>query len=198
MRVSLFKKGRFAVVQILTAFGWACFATHQFFVTLYYQQYMRYTPIQATIRFLPMSITGLILNFIVAVVASFAPAQLLIAIGALGTSLAPLLFAVMPTNVVYWQFEFPAMILTVLGADFIFAVGCMYGSKIASKDEQGLAGGVFNVSRVMLRAASRANISCCSDCNSDWHSHRSRHQHHHPSQGHSSRDESTRWCIRRE
>lgn len=37
------------------------------------------------------------------------------------------------------------MVLTVFGADFIFATGIMYGSKVAAADEQALAGGIFNV-----------------------------------------------------
>ena len=37
------------------------------------------------------------------------------------------------------------MILVVFGADFIFATGIMYVSKIAGNGEQALAGGVFNM-----------------------------------------------------
>lgn len=47
------------------------------------------------------------------------PAQFLITLGALGTGLAPLLFAVQDYEDSYWQWQFPAMILSVFGADFI-------------------------------------------------------------------------------
>lgn len=60
----------------------------------------------------------MICNLIVGFLASKVKAQVLICIGALGTAIAPLLFAVMPLGKVYWQYEFPAMIVTVLGADF--------------------------------------------------------------------------------
>lgn len=58
-------------------------------------------------------------QLIVAILASRVPAQVLITIGALGTGLAPLLFAVQDYSDPYWQWQFPAMILSVFGADFI-------------------------------------------------------------------------------
>lgn len=59
------------------------------------------------------------MQLIVAILASRVPAQFLITIGALGTGLAPLLFAVQDYSDPYWQWQFPAMILSVFGADFI-------------------------------------------------------------------------------
>jgi hypothetical protein len=58
-------------------------------------------------------------QLIVAILASRVPAQFLITLGALGTGLAPLLFAVQDYEDSYWQWQFPAMILSVFGADFI-------------------------------------------------------------------------------
>jgi hypothetical protein len=43
--------------------------------------------------------------------ASRVPAQYMIALGALGTGLAPLLFALQDNTDPYWQWQFPAMIL---------------------------------------------------------------------------------------
>lgn len=144
-RLSLFRKRTFWVTQLLAFFGWACFSSHQVFVTEYYQVYLNLSPISTTIRFLPMAITGLLLNFIVAIVASIAPAQLLLALGAFGCLMAPLLFAIIPaTHANYWQHDFAAMILTVFGADFTFSVGIMLCSRAAARDEQAQAGGMFN------------------------------------------------------
>lgn len=66
-----------------------------------------------------LTILDRIAQAIVAILASRVPAQLLIAVGALGTGLAPLLFAVQNYADPYWQWQFPAMILSVFGADFI-------------------------------------------------------------------------------
>ncbi|KAK4701741.1 hypothetical protein P7C70_g4486, partial [Phenoliferia sp. Uapishka_3] len=160
MRTSLWYKGRFAAVQLIAFFGWSAFSSYQDFEGL--------KPILTTIRFLPSPITGLFLNLLVALIAHLVPAQVMLILGGLGTGLAPLLFALQRVGVPYWEFQFPAMILIVFGADFIFATGIMYVnfifatgimfpssflrlgslryvSKIAGSGEQALAGGVFNM-----------------------------------------------------
>ena len=53
-----------------------------------------------------------------------------------GYQLAPLLAAVQEQKP-YWVYQFPAMILCVTGADFIFACGIMYSSKVAGPGQQG-------------------------------------------------------------
>ncbi|GAA5993012.1 hypothetical protein JCM10908_000798 [Rhodotorula pacifica] len=146
MKTSIWFKGRFAVVQLIGALGWSSFASYMFFCSLAFQDYMLLRPILATVRYLPCSITGFVLNLIVAILASRVPAQFLIAIGALGTGLAPLLFAVQDYSDPYWQWQFPAMILSVFGADFIFACGILYVSQVAGPGHQALAGSIFNMS----------------------------------------------------
>ncbi|GAA5856953.1 hypothetical protein JCM9279_005028 [Rhodotorula babjevae] len=146
MHTAIWMKGRFAVVQLIGALGWSSFASYMFFCSLSFQDYMQLKPILATVRFLPSSVTGFILNAVVAILASRVPAQILIAIGALGTGLAPLLFAVQDYADPYWQWQFPAMILSVFGADFIFACGILYVSQVAGPGHQALAGSIFNMS----------------------------------------------------
>ncbi|BGP27349.1 hypothetical protein JCM10295v2_006317 [Rhodotorula toruloides] len=146
MRTVIWFKGRFAIVQLIGALGWSCFASYMFFCSLAFQDYMRLEPVLATVRFLPSSITGLVLNLIVALLASRVPAHILITIGCLGTGLAPLLFAVQNYDDTYWRWQFPAMILSVFGADFIFACGILYVSHVAGHGHQALAGSLFNMS----------------------------------------------------
>lgn len=59
------------------------------------------------------------------------------------TGLAALLFAVIDPNATYWAFGFPAAIVSVIGADFIFSTGTLYVAKVAEPHEISLAGGVF-------------------------------------------------------
>ncbi|GAA5985579.1 hypothetical protein JCM11641_004979 [Rhodosporidiobolus odoratus] len=146
MLTSIWFKGRFAVMQLIGALAWSAFASYMFFCSLAFQNYMTLQPVLATVRFLPSSITGLILNVIVAILASRVSAQLLVLIGCLGTGLAPLLFAVQSYSDPFWQWQFPAMILSVIGADFIFACGILYVSQVAGRGHQALAGSIFNMS----------------------------------------------------
>ncbi|KDE05939.1 hypothetical protein MVLG_03751 [Microbotryum lychnidis-dioicae p1A1 Lamole] len=146
MLTALWFRGRFACVQLIGALGWCAFSSFMFFATEWFQNLQGLTPLQATVRFLPSPVTGLILNMIVAVLASRIGAQWLIGIGTLGTGIAPLLYAVQKLHATYWAFQFPAMILCVLGADFIFACSILYVSKVAGPGQQSLAAGLFNLS----------------------------------------------------
>ena len=54
-----------------------------------------------------------------------------------------MLFAVINTHAPYWAFGFPAAILSVVGADFVFAAGTLFVAKISLPHEQSLAGALF-------------------------------------------------------
>ncbi|GEM12593.1 major Facilitator Superfamily protein [Rhodotorula toruloides] len=137
MRTVIWFKGRFAIVQLIGALGWSCFASYMFFCSLAFQACLiAYFPLVANRQ----------LTLIVALLASRVPAHILITIGCLGTGLAPLLFAVQNYDDTYWRWQFPAMILSVFGADFIFACGILYVSHVAGHGHQALAGSLFNMS----------------------------------------------------
>lgn len=59
------------------------------------------------------------------------------------TSVAPLLFAFVNSDAVYWAYGFPAACLAVVGADFVFAAGTLFCAKVALPHEQSLAGALF-------------------------------------------------------
>ncbi|KAG6811561.1 hypothetical protein H0H92_006865 [Tricholoma furcatifolium] len=54
-----------------------------------------------------------------------------------------MLFAIINPNAVYWAYGFPAAILAVFGADFVFASGTLFIAKVAEPHEQSLAGALF-------------------------------------------------------
>src|SRR5260370_23146876 len=66
----------------------------------------------------------------------------LLVMGCVTASLAPLLFAVIRPSATSWAYGFPAAVAVVFGSDFIFARGSLYVAKVASADEQSGAGGV--------------------------------------------------------
>lgn len=59
------------------------------------------------------------------------------------TGVANLLFAIIKPSAPYWAFGFPASILSVFGADFVFAPGSLFVAKVALPHEQSLAGGLL-------------------------------------------------------
>ena len=110
-----------------------------------------------------MAVTGVLINFVIAIVAARVPGQLMLIISTVGCATAALLFAVQETSSSYWTYQFFSMILTVFGADGVFCCAIMYISKVASRADQGVAAGTFNtttqvgtalgVSRIMAAPA---------------------------------------------
>jgi hypothetical protein len=63
--------------------------------------------------------------------------------GALGTSIACLLFAIVDPKVIYWGYCFPAIVLSVMGVDVVYTAGTLYVAKISLPHEQSLSGALF-------------------------------------------------------
>ena len=66
-----------------------------------------------------------------------------VAFGTIVTGSASLLFALINTSSTYWAFGFPAAVMSVFGADFVFAAGTIFVAKVALPHEQSLAGALF-------------------------------------------------------
>ncbi|KAF8149117.1 major facilitator superfamily domain-containing protein [Crassisporium funariophilum] len=146
MRLSIWTRanGRFAAMMAIAFTNWCCFLAWTFWVQLYYQNYMKYTAMQTVIRLLPMFVSGLLCNAFVGLMAAHVPLVWLVALGALATSTACVLFAIIIPSAPYWAFAFPASIISVMGADFVFSAGTIFIAKIALPHEQSVAGALFN------------------------------------------------------
>ncbi|QRW23568.1 major facilitator superfamily transporter [Rhizoctonia solani] len=155
MRLGLWTRanGKFAAIQLVVLFNWSCFTTWQFFVTwvFYCSPSTRFLTILLATKsiwgcllLLPMSVSGLLCNLVIALFIGRISGTILIAVGCFFTGLAALLFAVIKPSLTYWAFGFPAAAVVVFGADFMFATGSIFVAKVALPHEQSLAGGIFN------------------------------------------------------
>lgn len=145
MKLSLWTKanGKFAAIMLMILLTFASFLAWNFWSQLFYQDYEDYTPILTMLRFIPMFVTGVILNTIVVLVIARVPIVWLLAIGTLATGCASLFFALIQPNATYWRFGFPSAILSVFGADFVFASGTIFVAQIVEPHEQSLSGALF-------------------------------------------------------
>lgn len=145
MKLSLWTRarGKFAATQSIAFFEWASFLSWQFWAQLYYQDYEGLDPVLTAVRLLPMTVVGIACNVFVAAVVAHVPYVILVSAGTLLTGCAGLLFAVINPSAPYWAFGFPASILSVFGADFVFACGTIFVAKVCLPHEQSLAGGLF-------------------------------------------------------
>ena len=104
-----------------------------------------------------MFVTGILCNIFIAFVIGHVPLIYIIGelfylrlpllicagFGTAVTSTASLLFAVINPDARYWAFGFPAAIVAVVGADFVYSAGTLYVAKVSEPQEQSVAGGLF-------------------------------------------------------
>ncbi|KIY64862.1 MFS general substrate transporter [Cylindrobasidium torrendii FP15055 ss-10] len=145
MRVSLWTRanGRLAGVMVVAFLNWCSFQCWCYWSQLYFQDYEHRTPILTVVRIIPMFVTGIFLNVIVGTTIGRLPFVFFMVIGTAGTSLASLLYAFIDDRIIYWALGFPGAIVSVTGADFVFAAGTLFCAKVALPHEQSLAGALF-------------------------------------------------------
>ena len=80
------------------------------------------------------------------------------AVGTLMTGCANIVFAVIDPDATYWAFGFPSACLIVLGAEFTFASGTLFISKISLPHEQSVAGALFQA-MTMIGSAIGLSVS---------------------------------------
>ncbi|KAF7378142.1 MFS general substrate transporter [Mycena sanguinolenta] len=145
MKLTLWTRanGRFAVIQTIAFLNWATFISWYFWLQVYFEDFLHLSPVRTAVRLLPMPVTGIMLNAIVALVIGRIPFFVLIALGTGFTGIGALLIAIMRPQVTYWAYDFVALVASVFGADFVFAGGTIFVAKVALPGEQSVAGGLF-------------------------------------------------------
>ncbi|TBU38321.1 major facilitator superfamily domain-containing protein [Dichomitus squalens] len=145
MPVSIWRRadGKLAAMLAIAFVQWCSFNTFIFWVQLYYQDYLNLNPVLTMVWLLPMSATGIICNMIVALVVGRVPLVWLVVIGTLLTGASNLLFTVIFLSAPYWAFGFLAAIITVFGADFVFATGTLFVARVCLPHERSVGGTLF-------------------------------------------------------
>lgn len=145
MKLSLWTraKGRMAVILVIAFLNWCAFFSWSFWVQLYYQNYLLLTPMQTMLRFIPLFIVGCLCNVFVAMSVGKLPLVIFAVSGTLLTASAAIMFAVIDTTASYWASGFPATVVVVFGADFVYASGTIFIAKIAPPHERSVAGALF-------------------------------------------------------
>lgn len=145
IKISMFKDYRIsaAMFTMMTFFG--AFSNYLVFATYYYQDFEGRSTIQTTLRFLPTGVVGIIAIFIVSQILSKVKVYYILMWGMLCSAVACLLFAVpIPAGTTYWAFGFPAMCLSVLGADALFPALLLFIAQSLPKEDQALGGATIN------------------------------------------------------
>jgi hypothetical protein len=148
--------GRFAVMQMIACVNSAAFACWLVWVQLYFQMYLGLTPIQTMPRMMPLLVMGTAAVLFIAFAIGRVDVMYIVATGTLMTGCADLLYAVIDPKASFWAFCFPSSCLVALGADFTFAAGTLFVSKVSHPHEQSVAGALF---QAMTQIGSAIGVS---------------------------------------
>ncbi|KAM0722646.1 hypothetical protein Q7P37_002087 [Cladosporium fusiforme] len=145
MKISIFKDVKVSAAMFTMMAFFGSFSNFLVFATFYYQDYQGLNAIQTTLRFLPTGVVGIIAIFIVSQILSRVKVYYILMWGMLCCAGACLLFAVpIPPDTTYWAFGFPAMCLSVLGADALFPSLLLFTAQSLPKEDQALGGATIN------------------------------------------------------
>ncbi|PNY29144.1 MFS-type transporter [Tolypocladium capitatum] len=145
VKVSIFGNLRFSAVMVIMCLFSASFSSFVIYATYFFQDFQGLSPLQTTVRFVPMGVTGLVVAVIVAQLLSRVPTLFILVCGNLSVSLASLLFAVpsAPTTS-YFAYGLPAMILSVVGADTTLPSLTLFTSQALPREDQAVGGALIN------------------------------------------------------
>ncbi|KAJ5993885.1 hypothetical protein N7451_009609 [Penicillium sp. IBT 35674x] len=141
---SLWQSVPFLSICISMFFTWAAFNAFQYQSTLYFQDVQDLSALQASIRFLPMAVVGVLTNSATAYLVTKVQVHVLLGVSALITSVSPILMALASPSWTYWTAAFIAMTLSPLNGDVLWTVSSLVISRSFPGKSQALAGGVFN------------------------------------------------------
>lgn len=114
---ALWRNLPFLFICVAIFFTWAAFNAFQYISTLFFQDVQNISALQASIRFLPMAVVGVITNIIAAHLVSKVNVNMLLGITAVITAVSPILMAVVSPEWTYWTAAFIAMTLSPINGD---------------------------------------------------------------------------------
>ena len=152
MKVSIFRSARFSAAMGIMALVFSSFNCYVVYATYFYQDYQGLDPLQTTLRFIPTGVSGVMVAAIVSQLMARIPTYLMLVFGHVSVALANLLFAVpISPATTYFAYGFPAMILSVLGADTAWPCLTLFTSHSLPQEDQALGGALVNMMGLLGR-----------------------------------------------
>ncbi|KAG8711818.1 hypothetical protein FRC08_015392 [Ceratobasidium sp. 394] len=142
--LSLFRAPRFGAMLAVAFTAWWSFNALNYYATLFFQSVQLLSPIQTSISFLPLAMSGMTLNILSGLLSNRVRPQLLILVGLTLSVGATILFALIKVDVSYWAMSLPFLLL-LPGPDLYYAVLNLHICNAVDIHNQAMAGALFNV-----------------------------------------------------
>lgn len=112
----------FFQLNAILGLGYLGFSAVSFWLALYLQRVKGLDALQVALYLLPQILNGILVNIIAGLILHRVNNKLLMGIGALSYVACFLILGFMKEDATYWAFIFPALLLSVIGADIEFNV----------------------------------------------------------------------------
>ncbi|EUC65524.1 MFS transporter [Rhizoctonia solani AG-3 Rhs1AP] len=142
--LSIFRVPNFGPLLGVTFTAWWSFNALNYYATLFFQSVQLLSPLQTSVSFLPLALSGIFLNTLSGVLMNRVRPQFLILAGLTLSVAAAALFAVIKPNVTYWAMSLPFLLL-LPGPDLCYSVLNLHICNGVDIHNQALAGALFNV-----------------------------------------------------
>ncbi len=147
MKVSIFRSRRFSAAMVIMGVFFGYFNDFLIFATYFWQDFQGLSALQTTLRFIPTGATGFFVAFAMSHLVSRLPTWMLLVFGNFAASISCLLFSVpISPDTNYFAYGFPAMVLSVIGADISWPCLTLFTSKSLPQKDQAMGGALINAS----------------------------------------------------
>lgn len=158
---AIWSRPRVGAILGLTFTAWWSFNTLMYLSTLFFQQVQHLSPIQTSLRFISLAVSGIVVNVLTGYYAEKVSGQLLIVVGLLGGAAAPLIFALVKQDISFWAMMFIVMITCAMN-DAAYIVGNLQLCSVVDRRQQALVGGLFATTTRMATSIGLAVTSAIS------------------------------------
>ena len=142
----LFRRGAFTGVQLAAAAVSASLFALFLYLTLYLQNYLGYSPLQAGLRYLPITLVPFLVAPLAVALMGRVPARALMAIGLAGVGAGLLLMSGVSADS-SWTALLPGFIVAGIGVGLLNPVIADVAVSVVSKDRSGMAAGINDTFR---------------------------------------------------
>jgi EmrB/QacA subfamily drug resistance transporter len=159
VRLSIFKVRSLLTANIVMFLAMSAMFAMFFFNTLYIQQILGFSPLEAGLAFLPFTAGIMISAGLASSLATRVGVRPIAAVGLVLTAIGLLLLTQLPTHGSYATDVLPSIIVSSLGMGAVFMPLTLIATTGLKDEDQGLASGLFNTSQQIGGALGLAVLS---------------------------------------
>lgn len=134
---------KIGLVLLIIALGWGSFGIWQYYYWVIILELRHYTPIMASLTYIPLLIFGIIAAMLVAFIIHKMKASYILLAAAVAFNGGCIMLSIMPVDQSFWRISFGQMFILTWGMDMSFAAGSIILSDYLPKKYQGIAGSLI-------------------------------------------------------